>query len=325
MSIFPAPPLVPIACGLGVLAVFARQVRLRRQMERRGRLLEILAMATRRALPLAPLLEQAASDDPSLVRMAGKVAGGAPLSESLPRGLPRHAVAAIRAAEGTARLSDVLEGLARDEAAALNLRQQRNLAALYPILLALALVGLTSFHAGLWRRWMDWKDLVISPLQRWGMAATVAATAAVLLLLLRKRLGGRRLPAAERLLRCASSLLKAGLPMHQALRDAADASGRRAIAREARAAALLLEQGSGTEAAWRRIPLPAFVQERAVAGTDLERLADECARRHRERVERWLRWSQPLSLALLAVAVWIQYAGLMDHLNRTREAIWGLW
>ncbi|MHC4223407.1 MAG: type II secretion system F family protein [Planctomycetota bacterium] len=325
MIIFPSSPLVPIACGLGVLAVFARQLRHRRRMERRARLLEILAMGTRRALPLAPLLENAASDDRSLARMAGKVAGGAPLSESLPRGFPKHALAAIRAAEGTARLSDVLEGLARDEAAALNLRQQRNLAALYPLLLALALVGVTWFHAGLWHRWMDWKDVVISPLQKWGLAATLTAVGAVLLLLVWNRFGGRRLPAAERLLRCASSLLRAGMPMHAALRAAADASGLRAIAREARAAALLLEQGGGLEAAWSRISLPAFVRERAVAGTDLERLADECARRHRVKVERWLRWSQPLSLALLAVAVWIQYAGLMDHLNRTREAVWGLW
>ncbi|MHC4933109.1 MAG: type II secretion system F family protein [Planctomycetota bacterium] len=325
MSILPGSPLVPVACVLGVLAVFARQLRHRRRMERRARLLEVLAMATRRALPLAPLLERAASDDPSLARTAGKIAGGAPLSESLPRGLPKHAIAAIRAAEGTARISDVLAGLARDEAAALTLRQQRNLAAVYPVLLALALVGVTWFLDGLWRRSMDWAELVISPLQRWGAAATLTVVGVVVLLMIWKRLGGRRLPAAERLLRCTDSLLKAGLPMHQALRGAADASGLRAVARSARAAALLLEQGDAPETAWRRIPLPAFVQERAVAGTELERLAEECARRHRERVERWLRWSQPISLALLSVAIWMQYAGLMDHLNRTREAVWRLW
>jgi type II secretory pathway component PulF len=154
---------------------------------------------------------------------------------------------------------------------------------------------------------------------------TYAAGAAVVLLLVRMRFGRRQLSAAERLLRCVSSLLKAGLPMHAALRGAADASGRRAIAREARAAALLLEQGNGPAKAWRRISLPAFVRERAVAGTDLERLADECARRHRERGERWMRWSQPIALALLSVAVWVQYAGLMDDLNRARETAQGLW
>ena len=115
MNLLPAPPLLLIAVGLGVLAVFARQLRTRRRMERRARLLEVLAMATRRALPLAPLLEKAASDDPSLARMAGKVAAGAPLSEALPRGFPGYAVAAIRAAEGTARLSEVLVELARTE------------------------------------------------------------------------------------------------------------------------------------------------------------------------------------------------------------------
>ncbi|MHC5011412.1 MAG: type II secretion system F family protein, partial [Planctomycetota bacterium] len=116
---------------LVTLAGFAQAHRSRCWLELRAALLDLLASATRRGVPLHALLVAAAAERTgrernAILDLALRLELGRSLAEALEalpdRVLPRHVAGAVRAAEGTARLPDVLEAAASDAAESVAMR-----------------------------------------------------------------------------------------------------------------------------------------------------------------------------------------------------------
>jgi type II secretory pathway component PulF len=145
-------------------ALLLRAHRRRNADELRIRILESLAAAARRGVPLGPLLERASEERRgrvrgSLQRLADDVENGVPLADALEHcralALPGAVAASIRAAQGTASLADALSSAARDETAA-RLRRHRTWGeAAYPILLLAILLPVALWASSVFARFRD--------------------------------------------------------------------------------------------------------------------------------------------------------------------------
>jgi len=343
--------LVWALIGMVLIALMSIRFRVRHRYELRLRMLEMLALATSRRLPLPDLLERAATeargvDRRRIKQLRRELLAGEPLSAAMAkqgkRRFPEHVVAAIRAGEESGRISPVLANLARNETGAIDVRHRAEMTLAYPAGLAGVLLlygGLTSNvfdeWGGIWsaRGALDSTILYvgswIGPAMGVGILGAIALHALIL-----RPLGfypGARLLGWARLLRSAAPLAATGLTLHETLRHSAPASGDRGLTRATEAAADRLEQGAHPSTVWAALPAPVFVRERAAAGVRrssvqysdlLEDLGIECARRYGERVSRWLRWIGPLAILAIAIAVLVQYGVLMHGLNVIREGLW---
>ncbi len=322
-----------LAAGGGLL-VTATLVRYYGHLEVRTRLLELLALATARGAPLAPLVARSAAERGGrtrlrLQRIHARLAEGCTLSAACVEGgwslFPPHVIGAVRAAEGTAALPAALDAAARDATAALHLRHRWLLVAAYPAILAVLLASTSAA----WSELLVWWDgetvasATLVPALLWALAACVALVLVARFALRRLCvLEGPRLLAAERLLRALAPHAP-HVPLHEALRRAAPACGNAAMAAGARDAARELEDGADPSRALPEIPLPRFVHARLLLARDYAALADECALRYRDHAERMLRWALPAALLVLGAVAALQFAGIMHFLDDVRRTI--LW
>lgn len=342
--------------GMVLIALMSLRFRARRRYELRLRLLEMLALATSRRLPLPELLERAANESRGVDRRRVKqlrreLLAGNPLSDAMAkqgkRRFPAHIVAAVRAGEESGRIAPVLANLARNETGSISVRHRAEMTLAYPA----ALAGVLLLYSGLTTHGLGVID------SEWGGGATGAVDSRLILAgswvgpavgalllgaialhaFLLRPLGfypGARLLGWARLLRSAAPLAATGITLRETLRHSAPASGHRGLTRAAEAAADRLEQGAHPSTVWAELPAPVFVRERAAAGVRrssmqysdlLEDLGIECARRYGVRVARCLRWIGPAAILAIALAVLVQYGVLMHGLNMIREGIWAPW
>jgi type II secretory pathway component PulF len=323
--------LLVIAAG-GALLLGSALARLYGSLEVRTRLLELLALATARGVPLPPLVARAAAERGGrtrlrLRRVHARLAEGGTLSAACAAGgsslFPPHVVGAVRAAEGTAALPGALDAAARDATAALHLRHRWLLVTAYPALLVGLLALVSGFGDAFW--WADgtWLPSLVPVFLGVTAAALGLGTAAWLASRRLCVLKGPRLLAAERFLRALAPHLAAHVPLPEALRRAAPACGNPAMAAGARDAARELENGADPSRALPEIPLPRFVRARLLLAGNCAALADECALRYRDHSERMLRWALPLALVLLGVVAALQFGGILYSLGEVRRTI--LW
>jgi type II secretory pathway component PulF len=325
-------PLLVGALGVATAAVTARGVVCRRRAERRAAWLEVLAVAARRERPLAPVLRRAAEADrgrrrSGLLEAAARIEAGEGLADalhgSLRREVPAGVAEALRAAEGTARFPDVLEGLAAEAGRDLSLGHRAATAAVYPALLGL---GLLLLHFVVLERRIGWmiddhqwpEEGTPLPLvsARWlflGVAAVVAAS-----WLLRR--SSRRAPdaAACRWLRTAAWALGAGRGLPEAMRRAAGATPHRPLRRATLRLATDVESGRPLDGVLAGLPFSSRVRARlegvarVPAPALLEEIAASCEGRHVARRERWIRWAVPVATVVVGIVVAVDYGVLAD-------------
>lgn len=336
-----------------LLRMMAHGLRLRRQVEFAQQLLELLHLAVQREQALEPLMQRAASEARPLEqrwlsRIASKLGEGSSLRDALHAGakrcFPAHTLAAIAAAEGTAQLAAVLGDLARRQDRARALRYQVLLAASYPALLSLLLVGLGSFWSfATWGR-------EFTGIQRFelGLVASIAAvTCCGFWLLLAfgwghgpwtRLLAGtaRRLPwlgmrlrllPAARAMRACSALIASGASLPMALRQAAHAAADSRCKANFADAAELAERGGLPEQVWQRSGLPAFViarllrmqSSREQLASGLREVADLCDRRCADSLQRTVSVLQPAVVLGFGVLVALQFSSLFSWLDHCRS------
>jgi type II secretory pathway component PulF len=145
--------------------------------------------------------------------------------------------------------------------------------------------------------------------------------------------GFGRLLHAERTLRALSPSIAGGAPLSRALRIAAPAAGDPRSAAAAEGAAAAADAGERAERVWRCAGLPAFAAARLAAASarapaafarTLDALAEECAARFEARLERFLRWAQPLVIAFFGLVLALHFSALFEVVDRVRIE-GGLW
>lgn len=348
--------------GLSFLLAFLA----RRRAELRLRILEILGSATRRGLPLPGLFERAAEDHVGRRRqlfldIADSLRHGTSLSEALeasPLAFPAHAIATLRASEGSSELPATLDSLSQGSARALEAGHRLSLAAIYPVLLCVVMVAvmktLALLPSPLANRLWDPSDLregllagmsvigyllaalllstFLVPTTEW-RPARLRRLGAWLRDLLPPSLHPGRLLECERLLRALAALVHAGVPLPEAFRRAAPAAGSRRAAKAARRAALHLDSGIPVAKIWASAGLPKQVVTLAaaaatprpaeLAGT-LRFLADRCAERFQARFDRVLACIYPSALLLFGTVLAYHFYLLMAALDeqRTESMLW---
>ncbi|MFO0932546.1 MAG: type II secretion system F family protein [Planctomycetota bacterium] len=326
-------PLVALATPfvLGTL----RRVR----AERRAALLEALALAARRGVPLAAPLRRAAtvakpSRAAALGALAADLDAGRPLAEALrarlPREVPASVAAALAAGERASRLPQALEHAAADASRDLAAGHRVALAAFYPGLL---FVGLALLHTRLLEGRLE--GIRAEAAADLGAAtgavvvvraALVAVGLAAVLLPIVRRLRPRVDGAASaRFLRGVALQVDAGRPLHAALAEGADAAGVARLARAARGAGARVAAGEPAAEAWRALPLPRAARERLAVAPPaglarlLPEVADACDAREARRVERFVAWAVPAATLAAGLLVALDYAVLTDVMNAVRD------
>ncbi len=291
--------------GVLVVGLFVPAYVVRRRLDFRGQILDLLATAARRHVPFGPLLERAAAEHRGRRRevlsgVAAEMNRGAALSRALEaraRALfPNRIIAAIQTSEGSAQVSALLSSLAHETTKALDARHRVAMTMFYPICLGAFLIGLQTFYidfVGTGAAALHGPTADVTArgvlITRFATVGVVAIWVAVGLALFYRVLGWRfeccqrlvdagarrfllldrllRLAGAERLLRSVSALVAAGLSLPQALRRSAPATGSARIAKAALAGAELMEAGISAENAWCRTLLPQFAALRAATAT----------------------------------------------------------
>ncbi len=352
-----------ILLGALIAALFVPIYLMRRKLDLRGQLLTLMATGTRRAVPLGPLLQRASEEHPAgtrrlLAALAADINAGASLSRALAEQarplFPLRIIAAIRASEGTAELPTTLTSLSVDTTQALAARHRLSMTMFYPICLGAFLIGLQTFYlefAGFGHETLAGDGTVMSSASVWIARLTTALMLGVMAVvgigITYQLLGGRaeplrrladavtrraafldtiaRLAGGERLLRSTGALVGAGLPLPEALRRSAPATGSTRLSGAAVAAAQAIEEGVEPQAAWARTALPEFAAVRAALASDapaptlarsLAGLADECAIRLQRHVDRWMRWVHPIAVVLFGVLLAVQFAGVFGLIHR---------
>jgi type II secretory pathway component PulF len=127
-----------------------------------------------------------------------------------------------------------------------------------------------------------------------------------------------------------SPCVRAGLPLDEALSRAAPATGCRASERAALAAASLASSGAPIDEVTNALLLPPAVRARlALAATRapdafadaLGPLADDCARRYRDALDRRMRWFQPMATLFAGAIVMAQLFGIFAMLALVRSQV----
>lgn len=311
----------------------------RARAERRAALLEAVALAARRGVPLAAPLRRAATvarpaRAAALGALADDLDAGRPLAEALrgrlPREIPASVATALAAGERASRLPHALEHAAADASRDLAAGHRVALAVFYP---ALLFVGLALLHAGTLDARFAWAGSAAG-IDTAGPITAVAAVraalvavglAAVLLPIVRRvrpRVDGA---ASARFLRGVGLQLDAGRPLHAALAEGADAAGVARLARAARGAGARVATGEPAAEAWRALPLPRAARERLAVATPaglarlLPEVADACDAREARRVERFVAWAVPAATLAAGLLVALDYAVLTDVMNAARD------
>lgn len=324
-----------------VLYVHAFRARDRREFG--ARVLGLAACATRRGLPLPPLLLKASREVPrrqgrALHEMAERLNEGEPLSLAIAKAsgpvLARAAADAIAATEGGPGLPGVLRHLAREATAGVGLRYRVGLALVYPLLvgwLLLFLHGVTLSRWSGFRMWsflaFHWPDLVAFGLPTLVGLYVLFRTPVGRLLRPSAWLPVPRVLGASRVLRLTAVLLREGTPLAAALRAAAPTAGGFRRTERIHDAADELDAGGATDEAWARAGLPAFAVHRLrVAGGDrladvLDELSDECVARHARRGEALLRWIHPVAILLVGGLVFVEFRFVFGILESARAGV----
>ena len=327
-------PLVALATPF----VFGTLRRVR--AERRAALLEALALAARRGVPLAAPLRRASTvakpgRAAALGALAADLDAGRPVAEALrarlPRELPASVAAALAAGERASRLPQALEAASAEASRELAAGHRVALAAFYP---ALLFVGIALLHVqGLTPRVGMFFNEELRGLSGPFLPAVVVVEAtlvalglAIVLVPLARRLrppvDG---PPSARFLRSVGLQLEAGRPVHAALAEGAAASGVARLDRAARRAGLRVAGGGAVADTWRSLPLARAARERLAAAAPaglthvLSEVADACDARAARRVERFVAWAVPVATVAAGLLVALDYAVLTEMLNAARD------
>jgi type II secretory pathway component PulF len=303
--------LLALGVLLGILLVAVATVLLyvrraylvpRARNEMRACVLEALAAAARRGLPLGPALAAAAEDHRwargrALARVRDAHDAGKPLSDALGHAgsawFPRHVVAAVRAGEESGDLAGALSAAARESVDALSLAHALHLALVYPIIVFLGLAFTRAFiydkflaifeglNVGL--PWVFFAaeaagtfalyaglalllgTIVLPMLGWWAVYGHLAERARDLLARLPVARAFAELRGGERALLSLAAGVRAGAPLGAALRRAAPAAGYSSIAASLEAAAAAADGGAPPDEALARARLPRWARTRAGA------------------------------------------------------------
>jgi type II secretory pathway component PulF len=309
--------VIAISFGAGFVA--------RRRQESRARLLEVLARAVESDRPLPPLLARIASETTggaqrSIDRLAQRLGTGYSLAEAFQEAggglLAPRDIEAIRYAEDGPTLSAVLHELARDAGRALTFRHRIGLALVYPALL-------TPIFLFTWWRMADlsaafsvpnlpYFDLSFVKPYLPFLGIAILGTFVLLFSPSFSSLRPGRITwvskgaALARLYRLAAVHHDAGRPLPDALRRAAEGSGRRSVRNQAEAAAARVAAGESLPEVW-----PWFPAAGAGLASRLRRVADLRAERQRERLRRRLALVHPLTLLIFAAATFVEFRYLV--------------
>jgi len=318
----------------------ARATRTRKRRESRSRLLEVLARAARRGVPLPPIVTHVAAETPGenghwIRRTAEALGNGASLGEALAatdrNWVPRHIAEAVTAAEGTDRLPDTLDALVIEDRRGLAHRHRMGALLLYPAVV-LVLVTLSPGLLAV-RRTALALDAPVPP----AWITTVSLAVAGLLVgglvfgSLLRRLGVMPLTglrSSARLLRTAGTLLVAGLPLGETLRRAGSVSGNVWLSLRARRAGRAVDRGDAPAEAWTSLRLPAFARARLLAAegarltTALAESAEICEERYEAANERLQRLGYPLALLVVGALVAVHFAGVFRFIGSVQEGLW---
>lgn len=301
-------PVSLILLGLALLLIrllYLEAYRRRSAAEYRAQVLEVLAATVRRGLPVGDVLAWAAEEAPRRMRtrvaaIAGRVDGGVPLSEALAGWgadlFPAHAVAAVRAGEGSPLLADALLAAARETTDRRTLAHRVWMLAVYPAVVCAVLAGADGLFGQPMYYVMASMDIDTSAIfSRMGLAGDlalailVASVLGIVLWTVSSRFPGfagsrgaltraltaclpgfrcaARLQGLSRLLAVTGCSVRTGRPLDRALAEAADAAGHRGIRRAASRAAADLAQGADGAAAWDRLPIAAADRARLRAAS----------------------------------------------------------
>lgn len=344
-------PVAGLFALLVLHRVAHRALQRRRRVEFERHVLELLHLVTRRGHSIEPALRRAAAEAPRrervwLERICDQLAAGGPLRDALATGAKQcfapHVLAAIAAADGTAQLPLVLGDLAQRHERAAALRYRALLAASYPALLGLVLLGLATFWTLAAWNVPDAPDrLELAP---WIFGAAMLAGGIWLLLAFgwsdgpwTRVLGelGRRVPwlgsrlrllPASRALRTCASLTAGGADLGTALRHAAPTTADWWTAAHFEAAAELADRGAPLDRVWQRTELPPFVVARLLAGRTtreelsnrLAELSEQCQQRCAQAIERTIGGLQPVVLLAFGAIVALQFYDLIRWVESCR-------
>jgi len=346
-----------IACTLGFAVLVLRA---RRRFEHRMRLLELIAVAVRRQLPLPALFGKAAAEGAMrrpLEQVAEKLSAGerlaSTLAELMPRRFPPHVVATIAAAEGKHSFERTIDGLSRESGRSLNALHRISMAVIYPATLALVCLAslgvMRGFVTFLYRLSHASGETSINASVLVSVAVLVAALGFAVVLAVqidgrywRRGYGlfqrlGTRLPwardagtliAGERCLRVVGELVGSGVLLSDALRQAAPAG--KPLEAGFRAAAAAVSGGAPAEEAWAATGLPAWVVSSCVSASGspperfrerMEAIADRCVEKFEAQLSRQLRWIQPVSIAVFGALLFWTLLDLMLLFASLRETV----
>lgn len=341
-------------CAHIILTEVARAIRRRGATEFARQVLELIALATTRQVPVSPLLRRTAEharrrDRGRLLAIADSLDSGQPLSSSLVTGapgcFPPHVLASITAVEGGPALSRVLSDAAREHDSLDALRFRAKLTTGYPALLAVLLLVFTHYVAITQgevaatldgsRSHVDLGTAIaivgsILAITLWWMCS--ARSERVSRLLSKAPWIGERLHmlATARWLRTIGGRLGDGAPLAVALRETAPAAGHARLERDVTAAADLAATGAPTAAIWQRTGIPEFVvahmQSIRPGGGSLDvankakEVARRCMRIATDALVRVQRRVQLGTLLVFGLAIGLQWGSLFGWLARVRGA-----
>ena len=346
-----------LLAAVALFILVSGSLRRRSQRELRSRVFEIIAAAVRRSVPIAPAIQRMADGESgrhrdALAQLARRLDSGesvgAAMAASLPAGtIPRDVLATIRATEGTHAQRATLQSLAGNEDRVQTAQDQLSMALAYPALLAVSLVGVQATTGSLFDSFASMNTtrfaggissvaVHLVALGLWtmlglalvGNVATVRSRANRLMAVIAQKLPfvGRIVfvAASARVLRAASALAGAGLPLGELLRRSSRATGLVELRRSISAAGDFSDQGANADETWRRTGLPDFaiaLAELAAAaephevGRRLGLAAAACDRRVDRSVHRSLALLQPAVIVVIGALIASQFAMVFDRLG----------
>ncbi len=325
--------------------VFSLRARVRLADERCARVLETAAAAVRRGLPVDPLLFWHAAHEHRgwahhrLRAVARGLDMGEPLAEALgrPLRLAGHERAMLEAADGTPAVAAALERAARTTSERLDVGHRFAAAMVYP---AVVLVGVV-FVFQILRKFDEiFESMEIERAYSWQVACDAASyvivvTALVLVVGAIVEMTGRHMPflsGPARMLRTAYATLPgvrrvfanadaarfldvvafrldAGDDLSKSMANAGRAADGSRVGRSAQRVSHALASGGDPGTAWRALPLPPGVSERAAllsvgphAAAHLRVLASRCVERARSGADALVR-AFPAAAALAVGAL----------------------
>ena len=343
-----------VVLGVPLLVSTAARLTVGSQGEFRARVLETLASAIRRDVPVEPqFLWLIAHDERgrkkrAILEAARRLDEGLPLSAALSGalGLSATATASIASAEGTSNVGAALRSAAREDRDSLRFFHGVLMRLAYPTVILAFLGGFVGLSIAPKFQQVTSSMELHTPALMWAVELTryvagglIAAFVVVacsrkppIAALLAALHGLRReapVHSTANWLRALSGAVRAGRPIDEAMERTAAAIGHRRHVTAVRAAAHSIHEGTAFAEAWERLPVPTWLRARssmlagppaqvAAALDELSAMASERAEGSRER---FLAVLSPALLLVCGSAVGLVFGELFMVLAQIRGTV----